>query len=357
MRRMLIGLLKVGLSLGIVAWLFGRAMQGEAFDRLHAQMTGPGFHWGLLAAAFVCLLAAVVITFVRWCYLVRALDIPFTMREALRLGFLGFLFNLAPMGIIGGDLLKAVVLARQRPGRRAGAVASVVVDRVIGLYILFVVAAAAIGLSGFYRHDDPQVRSIAVTTLLGTLAATLVLAAVFIPGATQGRLSSALGRLPYVGRQLGQLIEAVRLYRNNAGVLAGASLLTIAVHSLTTFGIYWITLGIYNGGGKAIDLMSEFVVVPLASATGVIPLVMGPMELVIDYLYVRVFALEWGQGLVVALGYRIISLLVALVGVAFYLGAREELREAMSDDTADESPTVETTTSFRQRAGSHAAAA
>lgn len=354
---MLVGALKVGLSLAIVAWLFSRAMRGEAFDRLHAQMVGPGFQWGLLAAAFVSLLAAVVVTFVRWYYLVRALGVSFTMLEALRLGFLGFLFNLAPMGIIGGDLLKAVVLARQRPGQRAAAVASVVVDRVIGLYILFVVASAAIVLSGFYRHSDPQVRSIAVTTLAGTLAASVGLAAVFIPGATQGRLSAALGRLPYVGRQVGHLIEAVRLYRNSPSVLAVSSLLTVAVHSLTTLGIYWITLGVYNGGAGGIDLMSEFVVVPLASATGVIPLVMGPMELVIDYLYVRVFALEWGQGLVVALGYRIISLLVALVGVAFYLGARQELREAISDDAADETPTVESTTSFRQRAGGHAAAA
>ena len=61
-----------------------------------------------------------LLTFIRWYYLVRALDLPFTLREALRLGFLGYLFNLMPMGIVGGDLLKAVMLGPAAPGR-AGA--------------------------------------------------------------------------------------------------------------------------------------------------------------------------------------------------------------------------------------------
>ena len=66
------------------------------------------------------------------------------MPDAMRIGFIGYLFNLAPMGIVGGDLLKAWMLAREKPGNRAKALASVVVDRIIGLYVLFLVAAAGV---------------------------------------------------------------------------------------------------------------------------------------------------------------------------------------------------------------------
>ena len=74
------------------------------------------------------------------------------MKDALRIGFLGFLFNLAPLGIVAGDLLKAVMLARENPGHRAKSAASVIMDRVVGLYVLFVVASAGILLTGFYWH-------------------------------------------------------------------------------------------------------------------------------------------------------------------------------------------------------------
>ena len=61
----------------------------------------------------------IVLTLIRWCFLVRALGITFSIRDALRIGFLGYLFNLSPAGIAGGDLLKAVMLAREHPGNRA----------------------------------------------------------------------------------------------------------------------------------------------------------------------------------------------------------------------------------------------
>jgi hypothetical protein len=349
LKKLVIVLLKIGLSLAILVWLFGRALRGAAFDKLQAQFAGPGFHWSVLVFAFLSLFAAVAITFVRWYLLVRALDLPFSFRESIRLGFLGFLFNLAPMGIVGGDLLKAVMLARQQPRRRAQAVATVAVDRVIGLYVLFVVASAAILFSGFWRHDDPQVRYISLGTLAGTLLATAGMGALFIPGVTQGRFTDWLSSLPYAGRQIGHLIAAVRMYRNNPGVLADAVALSAGVHSLSTVGIYLITLGIYNGGAGDVNLAGEFVVVPLASATGVIPLVMGPLELVLDFLYVRVFAMAWGQGLVVALGYRILSLLIALVGVFYYFGARRELSAVMheaEDAAPDDSPGSGPTTTY-----------
>ncbi len=75
--------------------------------------------WSLLAAGFALTAAGIVLTMIRWCYLVRAVGIRFRMKDALRIGFLGFLFNLAPLGIVAGDLLKAVMLARENPGQRA----------------------------------------------------------------------------------------------------------------------------------------------------------------------------------------------------------------------------------------------
>ena len=85
-----------------------------------------------------------------------ALDVPCRFADAIRISFWGFLFNLAPLGIVGGDVVKAVMLDHEHRGHRAKAVASVLVDRVIGLYVLFLVASAAILLTGFWRMDVPE---------------------------------------------------------------------------------------------------------------------------------------------------------------------------------------------------------
>ncbi len=59
---------------------------------------------------------AVSLTFVRWYLLVRALGLHFRLLDAFRLGFLGYLFNFVSVGSVGGDLFKAIFIAREQPG-------------------------------------------------------------------------------------------------------------------------------------------------------------------------------------------------------------------------------------------------
>jgi len=331
LKKFLLTFLKIGISVAIIAWLVVAAKNDNAFADLSQQYHDPGFAWGLLAAALVCCGAAVVITLVRWYYLVRALDMQLSLKEAFRLGFLGYLFNLAPLGIVGGDLLKAVMLARQQRNRRAQAFATVIVDRAIGLYMLFVVASIAILLTGFFNHEIAEVRYISWATLIVAAVSSLGIGALFIPSVTREKATRHPGNQGYVGRSLGHLVDALRMYRRNVPVLAYSALVTVAVHGLFAMGIYFITLGIYQGHVQDLTLPAEFIVSPLSAAAGVIPLAMGPMEVVLDFLYANIFGLDKRQGFVVALGYRLVTLLIAMVGVCYYLGARREVAEVMHE--------------------------
>lgn len=313
MKKLLVALLKVSISAAILVWLGLEAQRNEDFSKLIQQPK----NWGLLASATGVCFLAVLITFVRWYWLVRALGLPFTLREAIRLGFLGYLFNLLPMGIVGGDLLKAVVLARKQPGHRAEAVATVLVDRVIGLYVLFLVASAAIVLTGLWQVPVPKVRFVCkltwVIAALGTVAVMLPL----LPGLTGGKLTGLIGRLPHAGPALQKVIEAVRIYRRRSGVLVVSALMTVPVHCLIAIGVYLIAIGLYD---RVLPLETHFVLVPLSSATAVLPITMGPFEFVLRELYVAIPLAEGGfmtrgQGLVVALGYRLITVLIAGVGM------------------------------------------
>ena len=118
MKKFIFTVLKILISVAIIGWLFYRAVQAKDGRNYFIELLHQHKNWWLLAAAVVITAAGIVLTLIRWYLLVRAVGIRFRMRDALRIGFLGFLFNLAPLGIVAGDLLKAVMLAWENPGNR-----------------------------------------------------------------------------------------------------------------------------------------------------------------------------------------------------------------------------------------------
>ncbi len=340
MKRRLVFLLKVGISAAILAYLGFQAYQNEVFGRLADRPK----HWGALAAAAAVCFAAVLLTFVRWYWLVRAVGLPVRFGDALRMSFLGYLFNLAPAGIVGGDLLRAVMLARHQQGQRAKSLASVVVDRAIGLYVLFLVASAAIVATGLWRVPVAEVRAACQLAFVLAAAGTVAVAIPLLPDVSEGKLVAQVRRLPRVGPKLVSLIDAVRMYRWKLPTLAAAAAVTVAVHSLFALTIYLIAVGLYD---DVHPLGTQLVFMPLSSATGVLPVNLGPFEFALDKLYAWTplpdhGQMVAGQGLVVALGYRIITLVIAAVGMAYYLGSRREVAEVLhTAETAVDSPADE----------------
>jgi hypothetical protein len=330
LKRIIFNLLKFGVSAGLIAYLVIDAQRDKTFANLASQPK----HWGLLAAAAACCLAGVALTFVRWYVLVRALDLPFSLKDAFRLGFLGYLLNFVSLGAVGGDLFKAVFVAREQHGRKAEAVATVVLDRVVGLYMLFVLATAAILATDQLNSSVQQIQIICRGTLFCTVLGAAGIAILLVPGITQGKFSAFLQRLPRAGTLFGKLLGAVRIYRQRPGMLLLACALSVGVHSLSTIGIWLVARGL---PGEAPSLADHFVIIPLAMVTGVLPLPvngLGAFEAVVAFLYERVptgVVVSEGRGLVVSLGYRAITILIALVGVCYYLASRREVAQVLHE--------------------------
>jgi uncharacterized protein (TIRG00374 family) len=329
-KKIVLMLLKISFSAAIVGYLVYDAVQGKGRSNVFASLVDQPKDWPMLAGAWAACAAAVFLTFVRWWYLVRALDVPCRFGDAVRISFWGYLFNLAPLGIVGGDLVKAVMLGRENPAYRARVLATVLVDRVIGLYLLFLVATAAILATGFWQIAIPDIHWICRLTLFLTLASTLGLGIVLGPDLSDGRFTRLLGKIPRVGRSLESLVDAVRMYRHKPAALTISAVLTVGVHGFFAIGCYLIARGL---PGNYLSLAQHFVVMPISAATGVLPLPLGPFEFVLEFLYTHVpvvgLPIETGQGLVVALVYRLITLLIAVLGVLYYLGNRRELTAAI----------------------------
>jgi uncharacterized protein (TIRG00374 family) len=339
LKKTLITFVKFGLSAALIGYLVIDASRGETFTNLVEQPK----HWGLLAAAWALCMAAVLTTIVRWYFLVRALDLPFTMRDALRLGFLGYLFNFVSLGTVGGDLFKAVFLAREHRGQRTAAVATVLADRLVGLYALFLVAAGAILATGQWNAANEVVRDICRTTLAVAAGSTVGFILLLLPGVKSDRLRAKLNQLPRVGALLEKIFTAIDMYRLKPGALIASVAISFVTHGCSGVGFYLIAVGL---PGAVPSLAEQFLIVPLAMVTGILPLPLnglGAVEAALDYLYQAVpvgIKMQQGQGFVIAIVYRLITIGIAMVGAIFYLGHRREvdsvLKTAEAEQDADD---------------------
>lgn len=324
-RKHLVYALKVALPLLIIGWLL-LGVEAERWAELREQPK----QWWLLAVAMVLTLVSTVISFARWYLLVRIVEIPFRLRDALRLGFLGYLLNFVSAGSVGGDFFKAFFLAKESPGRRAKAVASVLVDRVIGLYSLLLVATLGVLFTGLAdRSTELSVlsRVLFSATAVGALGIFVML----VPGFTKGRLTSALARVPKLGGILLQLIHAVRMYRQRWVALGLALAMSLVVHGLLATAVFLVATSLFS---EAPSLDQHVVVVPIslvAAALPISPAGLGTFEVCLEELYKIMEGSHAPPGVTVALVFRLMTIGVAAIGAIYYLACRREVREVLAE--------------------------
>jgi len=248
------------------------------------------------------------------------------------LGFLGFLLNFVSFGSVGGDLFKAYFIAREYPKRRAEAVATVVVDRMIGLYALLLVTTTAI-LFSRVSNPSPALATICNFTFAATAIGGAGVLMVLIPGFTRGSFSEFLSGLPRVGHTIGRLITSVRMYRDKYLVMLLILAMSMCVHALLAIAIYLIAGGLFT---NTPTLGEHLILVPLSMVAGALPFTpagLGTFEIAMESLYELVPADGPADviGVLVALGYRLVTIGIASVGVVYYWTARREVQQLMAE--------------------------
>jgi uncharacterized membrane protein YbhN (UPF0104 family) len=329
LKNILIAILKFAIPLAIVAWLLSTVDR----EQLQTLRDRPK-DWTMLAGALMLTLLAVSLTFARWFFLVRALEIPFRLRDAFRLGFLGYLLNFVGAGSVGGDLFKAVFLAHEQPGKRAESVATVVVDRIVGLFALLLVASLGIVLGG-QGQPPGVVRAIGNAVLLTTACGAAVIAIALLPGLNAHRLIRRLAALPTVGPIIARLAAAGRIYRDRWMVLLLVNLMSLGVHALFCVSIFLAAGALFD---NTPSLGEHFVIVPLSLVAGALPITpagLGTFEVAMERLYVLVPPVPTCDGILVAMVFRMMTIVVAAIGVVVYWTSRREMNEILAEADAE----------------------
>ncbi len=319
-------LVKFVVPLAILAWLFWHIdpAQREAFRDQPKNIP-------LLLSALGIATSALLVSFLRWAMLVRSQGIPIGLLEAFRLGAIGYLLSFVSAGSVGGDLFKAFFLAKRSPGKRFEAVSSVVVDRMIGLYGLFIVVSFfCVALP--QTSDDPTLQTIFAASTTLAIVATLGLAAMILGGHGFDRLLRRAPASHWFGALVHRVADPLRLFHDQPLKIVMATGISIVVHTLLTISVFFIAKGLYSDPPS---LSEHFRIVPigiLAAAVPITPAGLGVFEAALEWLYTVVPAQETeASGTMVALTFEIVKIIVACGGVLFYWLSRAEIQTVLEE--------------------------
>jgi uncharacterized protein (TIRG00374 family) len=323
------------------SWPAAAREQVEAGRELVArELREPGFEWrpgmprvfldlqgaGLLTA-LLGLLLGLCFGVTRWWRLLNLAGCPSTWAGTLRLTFLGLFFNLLLPGLTGGDLPKAVLAVREHPERRADAFATVVIDRLIGLWALLGIANAVLWTTAGF-----EVLRIPAGLVLALLSLGLVL--VLLPGPRQAvKLDRLIERLPQA-RRIQKLEQAALVFRGRPGELGLAVLLSCGNHFAVIIAVH----AIGSAFGDSLSLRDYIGIVPVANVISSVPISPGGWgvgEAIFGTLFEKMGDVA-AIGVAVSVTYRVCNMALGLIGGLFMLlpggsSLRHEVLEAEAE--------------------------
>jgi len=263
LKNKLLNLVKVAVSLGLIAYIFTRPTIRYA-------------DWGAILADFrlwpwlvtvVVYFVAIGLNVLKWQYLLRTLGVDVPYWSVYRHNLVGLFFANLPLSMIGGDIARGWDLARSTEGQAPQVAVSVVVDRLVGLsaYLVAAVLGLTLAVTALGRSD--------LTWLLITIALVLLaflLAFAVLMSQRLRRLIEKVFGLGPLSRFLPlyqKLSDAVQVYRNRAGALAVAFGLGLGTVAATCVVNYFAALTV----GAAVPLVWVFILTPLTPFALYIP--------------------------------------------------------------------------------------
>jgi hypothetical protein len=240
---------------------------------ISVQATREAFaHWERMSLAVAALLGSLVLSVLRWHWLLRGRGIKLRLRRTFALSMIGNFFNLALPGAISGDFVKAFYIAKERPGRREDVFASILFDRVVGLAGLVLLASVALLLEGDAILGAKVVSGLQVVILSTAVAVVVFFGYLFLVrehhDVLLGLLRRLEGRVPGVASVV-RLYVAIRRFGDRPAAVVGAIAVSVVIHCLVCSMFLNLWRAVEPG---SLTILALLVVVPVGLLVTTIPI-------------------------------------------------------------------------------------
>ncbi len=307
--RGLTSLAKISLAAGIIALLLWKKV-----DLRELAVLLRGLDLRAFAACWFGYGLLFILSARRWKALVEVQGIRARYGALLGFCLIGAFFNNIMPGSMGGDILKAWYCARVDHSRKAGAVSSVLADRIVGFLSLF-----AIGFLGLVVNAGaPGLRqaSVLFLALFSAICAALALLYSRTLLARVPFAKALLDRMPF-RENIRRLYDSLYVYRSHPRVLAKA----LAISCVMQLIFILIMLGTARALGiTGVTYLHLLLLTPLIGTIAAIPLTpsgWGTMEGAFCYFFPAI-GVGAEQALALDLVTRVLVISWSLVGGVVY---------------------------------------
>ena len=294
-------------------------------------------HWPLAAAGVAGIGIIPVIGAIRWRALVRAQGIDLSVADAFRLTYIGFFWSVFLPGAVSGDFFKAYYIARGL-GRekKAEAVTTIFVDRIVGLMALTILAAVVVPMNIPAMRQNAQLRTVALV-ICGAFAAGIVSLAVIFSKRLRAHRKSRLASRGRFWQIADRVDDAVHLYRDHKLTILWTVGVSVMLHTVQCL-VLWLYVVALVGSWEGISAGKM--------------LLLGPMGFMVNSIPVSPGGAGWGEwffqhllesqgimmGYAAFLCWRLTNLLAVSPGAIIWILHRSELAGAADQPGGEPGP-------------------
>lgn len=307
--RVLSSLLRIAIGVGLLFFLGASgAINWSEFLNLASA-------WPTTLEGMVLLLATSVLASWRLCLLLRPQNLRLSLWASVKLSLIGTFFNTCLPGAAGGDIVRIYYATEGNAGRRTEVATVMLLDRFIGMFALLLWPLLLTPLFPRFLASLPGLSVLLWTT--GAIAAALFcgMLVCLMPRVRQHRLFAWLLQHAPLGHHAGRMFDTIALYRHSVGLLLAAVALSLCIHGLLIWTVLQL-VSVTNPAGMTLDML---LLIPLGFLANTLPLTPGGLG-VGEAAFNHLFAMAgFTGGAEALLGWRLLTLLIGLFGLGFYL--------------------------------------
>ncbi|MEI6083336.1 MAG: lysylphosphatidylglycerol synthase transmembrane domain-containing protein [Verrucomicrobiota bacterium] len=308
-----------------VVWRVGPRGLWDVFQHVSA---------GWLVLAVLCIGFVCLLGISRWRLILGVQGLNLSFSRTASIFFIGTFFNAFMLGSTGGDVIKAWYVAHETHHKKAEAIITVVVDRLIGLIALFIIALIMMGI--FYQRvfEDKRLIGFSILTLVVVLGTVTVTILGFWKGFADKfpRVRSSLEKLPKY-EMLERMVNSYRTYASHPVVILKTMLQSFGVHTCVMLSIVCVANGLHITSATLTDY---FLYLPIVNSISAMPVSFSGFG-VREGMYVEMFGqvgMPAVQALTLSLLGYIVQLVWSIVGGFFFLTHRKEVT-ALEQENAE----------------------
>lgn len=356
---------RVGIGVFLLAWIFhsiffleGR-QTSEELGHTWAQLSrwqqwniawtyGPGKLWktlalvqtGYLTLSLAFMGMTILLGLVRWRMILRLHGLNLSFGRTVEISLVAHFFNSFLLGSTGGDLLKAYYAARETHQKKTEAVATVFIDRLVGLFAMLLFACLMIGENYSLVKTYGNLRTPAYLIVLMLLACAALVGFSFWGGISRWwpNARHRLRQWPK-GEVLERALDAARLLGKKPLLFGQVLIISMALNIFCVLQVMALATGLQ----LKVPALSLFVIVPIIVCISALPI--SPSGLgVRENLYVLMMGIsEINVPPTAALALSLLayagSLVWSMIGGVVYITRKE--RDRLSEIARDNSTQLE----------------